>query len=273
MHRLRSLPLTLALLCAAAPAVAGTAGPGDPDPGDVASPHNWGTVIATPEPVQATTWAVRILGHRGDADARIGETHHPAFPGVPDAYQGALNGPVRPSEDAEWFDHVEGVRAASGHDGSAVAAASSLDELEFGLPYRKGPAGGVQRSPFGAFLKGVTTVATARPGKPIALSATVRSGYLSVAGKKVYSFDGGRIPVNTGVRVPKEPKLPPRLLITVNEQIGTDAQGHPNVTAKGADVPDRNAPGGYANALHITLLGPEPADLTVSHAAVLRSGG
>ncbi|MEU7578461.1 hypothetical protein AB0B50_12730 [Streptomyces sp. NPDC041068] len=283
MRRLPSVPLRIglalpvALLCAAAPAAAHPA-PG-PDPHQAASTHNWGTVLDTSEPAQSTAWAMRALSRNTASDARIGESHHPAYPGVPDDYQAALNGPVEPGGDAPWFDHIQGVRTSAGaapSDRRAVTASVSVEEMEFGLPAYKAPAkpgaDSTQLSEFGVLLRDVGAGAAAWPGKPSALSSSVASGYLSLAGKRIHSFDGTS-PANTGVRVPKDPKLPPRLLLTVNEQISTDGQGHPNVTASGGDIADRNAPGAYVNALHLTLLGPEPVDLTIGHAAVLRPVG
>ncbi|MFE0176821.1 hypothetical protein ACFWZ2_31405 [Streptomyces sp. NPDC059002] len=271
-----ALALPVALLCAAAPATAGTGA--DPDPHQAASPHNWGTVIGTSEPAQATAWAMRALGRHGTADARIGETHHPTYPGVPDDYQAALQGPVEPGGDVPWFDHIEGVRtAAEPADGDhrTVTASVSVTEMEFGLPKYKAPdkpgPGATQRSAFGVLLHDVEARATSKPGAPPALSSSVATGHLAMAGKRIHSFDGSAA-ANTGVRVPKDPKLPPQLLATVNEQIGTDGQGHPNVTAAGGDITDKHALGGYVNALHLTILGPEPVDLTIGHAAVLRAG-
>ncbi|MER5888852.1 hypothetical protein ABT160_33925 [Streptomyces sp. NPDC001941] len=242
---------------------------------------DWGTVIDTEDCVQADAWALRVIKKGGLlADSTSVEARYPSADGVPSSAQ-TLPGEVVDLRVLGVNLHAgQGVGVSSralGHtriDASgdpvpqrgAVYAETSAAMLETGHPYIPGIPGfkdGVQLSPVGVHLENVKVTAQAEPGKPVAMDVSSDGGYLSIAGHKIKPLPAV-LPPNFGVRVPDDRNLPPLFTAVFNEQVTTDAKGRPTHHF------DPRATSGYANALHLSILGTHVADITVGHAAVLR---
>ncbi|WP_329119890.1 hypothetical protein [Streptomyces sp. NBC_01465] len=268
----RIAPLVAAAFLAAVPTAAATpvtAYDGD-EPGSAAA-LGWGTVVQTTESGQADAWLLRILDRNRKADIRLGEAHYPELPEAAQELKAADDSQLEMTSGSEDFGYVARVRTTTlPTAGGGARARSQAGEVAFGLPYVKNPKGGVALSPFGLMLQDVTASATARPGLPVALRASVKDGYLSADGKRLHTFAKGKpVPVNHGMRVPADRRKAPWLLVTLNEQITTDSRGVPTFDPTGRYRPDPAAASGYVNAVHVTVLGTEPVDLTVGHAAAL----
>ncbi|MER5883973.1 choice-of-anchor P family protein [Streptomyces sp. NPDC001941] len=245
-----TLVAAAALLALAAPAVPAGAAGNEPPP---ASPYNWGTVLDTDDVPQSNSWAMRVTANGDADDIRLAETHSPAYEGVPEEFAGATGTRVEIEEDDESFGHIADVSTTARPN----AATAAVGDLAFRL------------GRLGIDVRGLRTGATASPGGgPVAFTSALAGGRLTSGKKQLYAFDRP-VPVNTGVRVPADPRKPAELLVTVNEQITTDGQGRPTMGPGGRYLRDPAATGGYVNALHVTILSPEPAEMTIGHAAVL----
>ncbi|MGH4035129.1 hypothetical protein ACQB60_40125 [Actinomycetota bacterium Odt1-20B] len=258
-----ALTAVTALGAAVAPAAAA-----DPSP---PPPVNWGTVLDLSAPAQANAWSLRVLGRGVGDDIRVAEAHHPAAPGTPALVSSAPERTYPLATRRYTFGSLRGVRSATAERKGTVTASSHLEQVTLGLPYLTKPGRPSAPPPVLALeLTGADASASSARGKPLALATTTRSGSVSAYGTKLRTFKEAPA-ANTGLRVPANPLLPAQALVTLNEQITTDAQGHPSTAALGGYRRDAHATSGYVNAAHMTLLTPEPTDMTVAHAAVIRS--
>ncbi|MEV3861381.1 hypothetical protein AB0J38_44630 [Streptomyces sp. NPDC050095] len=272
----------VALAVAAVLAAPGSAHPATPLGAEVPDGGDWGTVLADGGPLQADAWVARVRGLGGVADTALFETHHPATAKAPHEQGGGDRladlapdgfgigagsllfsralGDARPASPAS----EQTVKAP----GSAFAEAGGAS-VSVGLPYLANPTGGVQLSPIGVHVDGVTVSALASPGKPVAFSGGVTGGYFSLAGEPVVTVPK-LWPTNFGVRLPADYTRQAIALAVTNEQVTTDTSGRPTRGADGGYKFDPKATSGYVNAVHVSLLGTQVADVTVGHAAVLR---
>ncbi|SDK53086.1 hypothetical protein [Streptomyces indicus] len=231
---------------------------------------NWGTVVSTDEPAQANAWALRALGAGGGADARLVEAHLPALPHAP-----AAANVTKPLELGKKysFGTLHHLSARTFLQNGAVHAEARIGRAELGVPYLKAAGKPVpeKRLPVRLELRDAVTTATGRADRAPEFRTEVGGGSVVSFGRELHRFDGPLKP-NTGLRLPADSKLPAWGLLTLNEQITTDAQGHPTTGKHGGYAPDPQATSGYANAAHLTLLFPEALDMTAGHAAVLHKG-
>ncbi|MDG4858123.1 hypothetical protein P8605_08150, partial [Streptomyces sp. T-3] len=238
---------------------------------------NWGTIAGTDQPMQADAWALRTLGRGAGRDVRLAEAHLPAGPGVPTTVTGLAPEPVHIESGGWTFGTVQGLNSTTSTRGDSVTAESRVGGLTLGLPYltRPNPAGRGElpaaKSPLRLELHDATTTAVATAGKAPRFSTTIKGGRLLSHGRQLFTFNGPLKP-NKGLRIPADTRRPPQLLVTLNEQITTDAQGHPTAGEDGGYVHDPEATSGYANAAHMTVLTPYVMDVTVGHAAVAHRG-
>ncbi|GAA1006402.1 hypothetical protein Aple_031610 [Acrocarpospora pleiomorpha] len=123
-------------------------------------------------------------------------------------------------------------------------------------------------SPLRVHAEGIAVSARSVPGKPIEFAGNFAHGYIASFGKKFIDIPA-KWPANFGVEVPT-PFGPPLALVTTNEQVTTNTNGT-GTLAPGRSTYQHNpiAASGYINAIHVTVLGTNAADLTIGHAAVL----
>ncbi|WP_214104648.1 hypothetical protein [Acrocarpospora catenulata] len=144
--------------------------------------------------------------------------------------------------------------------------------LNQATPFRPGrsPAWAELRdsSPVRIHLEDVAVSARSVPGKPVRLTSGVSGGFLATYGTKILHFPA-KWPANLGFELPT-PYGAPLGVVTTNEQITVNPNGTATLTP-GRSAYEQNpaAPGGYVNAVHLSVLGTNAADLTVGHAAVL----
>ncbi|CAM5622244.1 hypothetical protein SSPIM334S_02809 [Streptomyces spiroverticillatus] len=248
---------------------------------------NWGSVLQTDETVQADTWSVRAKGEAGTLVEGDTRSHFPAFDGAPTTtdqrgkavqlqYNGQPMGLL-----IEPFTETRKLKGTGKGDngGDGVRARTLIETIDLGMPYtaHDGPGGGAAKAELGLKLDKVKVVAEALPGKPVHFDTSVGSGALYAKGKALITVDPKKNPrswaPNAGIRFPMDPKVAPRLIVTVNEQITTDGQGYPTMDDDGSYRFDPKALSGYANAVHLTVLTPDIADITIGHAAALHAPG
>ncbi len=230
---------------------------------------NWGTVTDNDTPAQADTWSVRVRGANGDA--QLTEAHLPALPDAPSSVSGAAK-PVELGK-AYSFGSLHRLSSRTWMADGSVHAESKLGRVELGLPYLRaaGKPVDVKRLPVRLDLRDAVTTAVGHADRAAEFRTEIKGGSATSFGRELLTFDGPLKP-NTSVRIPADTKLPPWGLLTFNEQITTDAQGHPTAGKDGRYAPEPGAGSGYANAAHLTLLFPEALDMTIGHAAVLHRG-
>ncbi|NGO79225.1 hypothetical protein G6045_26755 [Streptomyces sp. YC504] len=232
---------------------------------------HWGTVADDDTPAQADAWTLRVRGGNAHGDARLTEAHLPALPHAPAAVSGA----AKPLELGKKYSFGSLHRLSTRtwlKDGS-VHAEAKLGRAELGMPYLKaaGKAADTKRLPVLLELRDAVTTAVGHAERPAEFRTEIKGGRAMSFGRELLRFDGPLKP-NTSVRIPADKKLPPWGLITFNEQITTDAQGHPTAGKDGRYAPEPQATSGFANTAHVTLLFPVALDMTVGHAAVLHRG-
>ncbi|CAM5622133.1 hypothetical protein GCM10010329_20220 [Streptomyces spiroverticillatus] len=273
----------VATLAVAAPAqsaalpMAPVAGGHEPATGD------WGEVVETKDGVQAHAWVARLQGLGGVSDAPVLDAHHPALPGQPAEQNSGYE--VTPLATKDGFPIGRESAAYSRALGNQIAASTGFDKaaskpgaafaeagaisIDIGVPYVGSPGSGTQLSTVGIHAEGVSATATALPGKPVDFSGSASRAYFSVLGEKTVT-----VPklweVNYGVRIPADYSRPVFALATTNEQVTTDVKGRPTLDADEQYTYDAEATSGYANAVHLSILGANVTDVTLGHAGVLR---
>ncbi|MBC9714301.1 hypothetical protein H9Y04_17205 [Streptomyces sp. TRM66268-LWL] len=230
---------------------------------------NWGPVADDDTPAQADAWALRVRG--GNRDARLAEAHLPPLPDAPAAVTGAGK-PVELGK-AYSFGSLHRLSSRTWMKDGSVHAEAKLGRVELGLPYLKaaGKPVDTKRLPVELELRDAVTTAVGHADRAAEFRTEVKGGGVKSFGRELLAFDGPLKP-NTSLRIPADKKLPPWGLVTLNEQISTDAQGHPTAGKDGRYAPEPASTSGYANTAHLTLLFPEAVDMTVGHAAVLHRG-
>jgi hypothetical protein len=276
------------VMVAASVAVLGVIAPASAGPtASDSSADDWGTVVPNGGCAQADSWIASIRGLGGDVDARLFESHSPSIPKAPQERNGGkdLVNLTVPS----LFGTQAGIGVASalytraltnklpanpgGQDtqpgfctASAEAGAASVD---IGLPYIGSPIPDApQLSPVGLHLEGISVDATAAPGKAVTLHSGVARGYISALGLPLVTLPAVA-PANFGLRIPEDRAQPVVALATTNEQVTTDSNGRPTLDPAGHYALDPTASSGYVNAVHVSVLGTNVADIVVGHAAVL----
>ncbi|KAI8866894.1 hypothetical protein GQ42DRAFT_172270 [Ramicandelaber brevisporus] len=246
----------------------------------------WGTVVDTPSGIQATGWFMRLQGLQAVPDAQLFVAHDPELPSAPKIQTSSgqlvdLNpGGSFPAGKAQSIQvrsmtnkrlppnmSTKEPEDAIGH----VFADCSVSSFDVGFPYVASPnMGGVQQSPIGVHAEGLKVSAYSQPGKPISFTLEATGGYVSVAGTKVVDLPP-IWPANFAVRIPEDASQPAVANIVFNEQVTTDELGVPTTGPDGHFKFDAKATSGYVNAIHLSLLGTEVADITIGHAAVIRN--
>jgi hypothetical protein len=164
---------------------------------------------------------------------------------------------------------LPGIPGFSFFTGAANALGSLINKVN---PFRPGTSLSWSElrdsSPLRVHAEGIAVSARSVPGKPIEFAGNFAHGYIASFGKKFIDIPA-KWPANFGVEVPT-PFGPPLALVTTNEQVTTNPNGT-GTLAPGRSTYQYNpiAAGGYINAIHVTVLGTNAADLTVGHAAVL----
>jgi hypothetical protein len=246
---------------------------------------DWGTVVSNGGCAQSDAWIASLRGLGGNVDTRLFESHSPPTPAAPQARNGGkdLVNLTMPSLFGLQIGLGAGsalytralankVPAGAGAPDTTPSFCTAYAEaggasIDLGLPYLSNPGGGTQLSPVGVHLEGVSVDATATPGKPVVLNGSAVRGYLSSLGSPVITIPPQS--VNAGLRIPPDRSQPVLALATTNEQVTTDSSGRPTLDQAGHYAFDPTASSGYVNAVHISLLGTNGADLVVGHAAVL----
>ncbi|GIH24836.1 hypothetical protein Aph01nite_31460 [Acrocarpospora phusangensis] len=125
-------------------------------------------------------------------------------------------------------------------------------------------------SPLRVHVEGIAVSARSVPGKPVEFAGNFAHGYVASFGTKVVDIPA-KWPANFGVEVPT-PFGAPLGIVTTNEQVTTNPNGT-GTLAPGRTTYQYNpvAASGYINAIHVSVLGTNAADLTVGHAAVLNT--
>ncbi|CAM5622215.1 hypothetical protein SSPIM334S_02808 [Streptomyces spiroverticillatus] len=244
--------------------------PGIDEPTDT-----WGTVVAD-VPGQADSWVVRLNGIAALPNKPMLEARYPAVEGA-----GELNtagediadlniGRAPFGKSSTHYARALGEQIPGEKQdspvvksvGSAYADAGG-GSLDVRVPHTMQESEGEKPPVIGAALTAFQVSALAKAGKPVALTSRINGGALYIGEKQI--ADLGKITgVNEKVVFPGSSERLPLAVATVNEMVTTDEKGQPTAT------PDKAATSGYVNAVHISILGPEIADITIGHAAVLR---
>ncbi|WP_329119887.1 hypothetical protein [Streptomyces sp. NBC_01465] len=247
-----------------------------PDSGD------WGTVVETPDGIQSNAWVARVQGIGKVVDARLFESAYPATPTAP-ADQAGGNGLINLTVGGVGLGKASALFSRS--LGNALPATISGKEtvpapgvayadaggasVDVGIPYVDSPTGGTQLSAIGVHVDAIRIHAMSRPGKALELDGGAARGYISVLGNRIIDIPS-LWPVNFGARIPADYSQSPFALASTNEQVTTDNKGVPTLGKDGHYQYDPKATSGYVTAIHASVLGPEVADVTVGHAAVIR---
>ncbi|MFC7305848.1 hypothetical protein ACFQVC_16675 [Streptomyces monticola] len=258
---------------------AGTSSADEPEP-----TYDWGTVVKTKDGVQANSWIVGVTGIGRIVNARMFEAASPTTPKAPRKFEGGNDlvnlapGGVGLGKVSALYARAltnEQPRAKSQgkqtlpYPGSSYANAGG-GSVDIGVPYiAPTTPEGTQLSGIGVHVDAIDVHARSLPGKSVEFQGGAASGYISVAGQRIID-----IPpiwaVNVGVKVAGAGDKPSPVLAMTNEQVTTDNKG---VATKGKDGSykyDPRATSGYVNAIHASVLGPDVADVTIGHAAVIR---
>lgn len=270
---------------AASVAVLGIAVPASAGQDPVAD--DWGTVVPNGGCAQADAWVASVRGLGDTVDARLFESHSPAVPTAPGSRSGGkdLVNLTVPS----LFGTQMGLGVGSALYSRALAnklpanpgasdtipafcaayAEAGGGSIDVGLPYVSSPLPGApQLSPVGLHVEGLSVDATATLGKPVTLNSGAARGYISSLGTRLLAVPP-MWPVNFGIRIPADRAQPVLALATTNEQVTTDSSGRPTLDPSGQYFFNPNASSGYVNAVHVSILGTNGADIVVGHAAVL----
>lgn len=108
-----------------------------------------------------------------------------------------------------------------------------------------------------------------QPGKAVQFSGTA-GGHLSLMGARQVDIPA-LWPANLPFRIPSDPSRPAVAVGFLNEQITTDNQGRPTRDETGAHAYDPRATSGFTNAVRLIVLGDERTEVTIGHAAVIRT--
>lgn len=257
---------------------AGTASAADPEP-----TYEWGTVVETKDGVQANAWVIGIDGVGRIINARLFESASPSTPKAPRKAEGGRDlvnlapGGIGLGKVSALYSTAltnEQPRTKSSkltvkYPGSAYANAGGAS-VDVGVPYIEPLSQeGTQLSGIGVHVDAIDVHARALPGKPVEFQGGAASGYISLAGIRIID-----IPplwaVNLGVKIPAAGDRPSPVIAMTNEQVTTDNKGVPTKGKDGSYKYDPKATSGYVTAIHASVLGPEVADITIGHAAVIR---
>ncbi|MDI3424113.1 hypothetical protein [Streptomyces luteolus] len=282
-HRRTTGPRTVAVLAFAlvASSAAGTAHSVQPA-GEDNRASEWGTVIDTPDGLQATAWAARLSGLGDINDAKLLETADPATPSVPNS-EASKAGPVdvapagvRIGQGSDLSSRAfrnQVPQDVSGEETTAAPGTAYADsggaKTEIGLPYTAQSKGGTQPSGISVNVDACRATAISLPRKPVQLDGGSCRGYISLMGQKAIDIPA-QTPINFGARIQAGQDGAPLAIVTINEQVTTDKKGRPTLGPDKKYRYDPRATSGYVNGVHISVLGPEVSDATLWHAAVIR---
>ncbi|SDK53061.1 hypothetical protein [Streptomyces indicus] len=262
--------------------VAGTATADVKDPS-----YDWGTVVETPDGVQANAWVAGVTGVGRIVNARLFEAASPGTPKAPREMEGgnelvnltaptpvgkvglgkvsalyakALTNKLPVSKSSKTTMPVPGAAYANAGGGS----------VDIGLPYVESNVfAGTALTGFGVHVDAIDVHARSLPGRPVEFQGGAASGKITLFGTTVVE-----IPpiwaVNLGATIPATGDDAAPIIAQTNEQITTDNKGVPTKGKNGSYQYDPRATSGYVNAIHASVLGPNVADVTIGHAAVIR---
>jgi hypothetical protein len=245
-------------------------------------PGNWGNVLPNAGCAQANAWIVGVRGVLGLINTRLFEVHSPPTQDAPEtrgAGKDLVNIPFIGVASA-FFNRALTNRVP-GNPGEpdivpkkcAAYAEAGGASVDIGIPFIPNPIPGrPQLSLIGFHVEGLVARAETLPGKPAKMSSTAGAAYFSTLGNKIIDVPL-TWPPNFGLRIPPDYNLPELALATTNEEVTTNADGTPTLNAKGQYAYDDNATSGYVNLAHVSALGAAAADVTVAHAAALRTTG
>ncbi|MBC9714302.1 hypothetical protein H9Y04_17210 [Streptomyces sp. TRM66268-LWL] len=244
--------------------------------------YDWGTVVETKDGVQANAWVIGVTGIGRLINARMFESASPGTPKAPREMEGgnelvnlapggvglgkvsalyskALTNKLPANKSSKSTFPVPGAAYANAGGGS----------VHIGLPYVENPFGGTPLSGLGVRVDAIDVHARSLPGRPVEFQGGAASGEITLFGTKIVE-----IPpiwaVNLGATIPGGGDDAAPIIAQTNEQITTDAKGVPTKGKNGSYQYDPRATSGYVNAIHASVLGPNVADVTIGHAAVIR---
>ncbi|MER7173594.1 hypothetical protein [Streptomyces mesophilus] len=244
--------------------------------------YDWGTVVETKDGVQANAWVIGVTGIGRLINARLFESASPGTPKAPREMEGgnelinlapggvglgkvsalyskALTNKLPMNKSSKRTFPVPGASYANAGGGS----------VHIGLPYVENPFGGTPLSGLGVSVDAIDVHARSLPGRPVEFQGGAASGEITLFGTKIVE-----IPpiwaVNLGATIPGTGNDAAPIIAQTNEQITTDAKGVPTKGKNGSYAYDPRATSGYVNAIHASVLGPNVADVTIGHAAVIR---
>ncbi|WP_199550206.1 hypothetical protein [Streptomyces sp. N35] len=245
--------------------------------------YSWGTVVETKDGVQANSWLVGVTGVGKIINARLFESASPGHPKAQGESAGGGNlvdltvGGVGLGKVSALYTHSftnKLPRSKSGKETIPVPGAAYANagggRVHIGLPYVEGLVGTPLQG-LSVRVDALDVHARSLPGRPVEFQGGAASGELSMFGEKIIE-----IPplwaVNLGATIPAGRNDPnaPFVLAQTNEQITTDNKGVPTKGKDGQYAYDPRATSGYVNGIHASVLGPNVADVTYAHAAVIR---
>ncbi|MDG4858122.1 hypothetical protein P8605_08145 [Streptomyces sp. T-3] len=250
----------------------------DPDPA-----YDWGTVVETKDGVQSNAWVIGVTGVGRIVNARLFESASPSTPKAPRKHEGGRElvnlapggiglGKVSALYSTALTNEQPKTKSSKltiPYPGSAYANAGGAS-VDIGVPYIEPQSPeGTQLSGIGVHVDAIDVHARSLPGKSVEFQGGAASGYLSIAGVRIID-----IPpiwaVNLGVKIPAAGDNPSPVIATTNEQVTTDEKGVPTKGKDGSYKYDPKATSGYVTGIHASVLGPDVADITIAHAAVIR---
>lgn len=208
----------------------------------------WGRLLPGEHCAQATAWSFRKKALGGAFDIPVHEVHAPGTDGVPSESGG---------DSSESATGIFGARTRAmvdqlpriGKVPCAAYAEANAKDVSF-----SGPILSLINKKFS--IKGSSVLVA--PGKELVFGTGLsRDDIAGVAGT-------GEIPtdlLNVGIRGSLATAM-------LNEAVTVDASGRPTSGGTGSGY-DRRAPGGYINAVHLSLLGGAVKDITIGHSAAL----
>ncbi len=255
----------------------GTAHADEKDPS-----YDWGTVVDTKDGVQANAWVIGITGVGRILDARMFESASPGTPKAPREMEGGNElvnlapGGIGLGKISALYSKALTNKLPVSKSGKrtipapgAVYANAGGASVDIGVPYVENPFGGTALSGIGVHVDAIDVHARSLPGRPVEFQGGAASGEISLFGHKLIE-----IPpiwaVNLGATIPGTGNDAAPIIAQTNEQITTDAKGVPTKGKNGSYAYDPRATSGYVNAIHASVLGPNVADVTIGHAAVIR---
>ncbi|CAM5622334.1 hypothetical protein GCM10010329_20250 [Streptomyces spiroverticillatus] len=244
---------------------------------------NWGTLVDTEDCVQADAWVLRGKGIGGLVEGALFGSHYPAMgwwakqhtftDNLLDLTIGGVGLGRISALYSRALGHAHPSSRAGGPDVPAqgqVYADAGGGSIDVGVPYIENPVGRTQLSPIGVHVDALAVSAWSQPGKAVQFTGGAGSAHFSIAGMRLIDIPDAW-PVNFGLTLP--PNLASSFTLaqaTTNEQVTTDEKGRVTVNKDGEYEYDPGATSGYVNNIHISVLGTNVIDITLSHAAVIR---